>query len=263
MDSDKSFISFEPISCKKDILGDVRNVLSFDDNKDKEYISLFDVLSVLRDFNLEFENFKRFYSDKLNYIAKDKICVNSSVILNNFDYSNNLLSISFKKYIHYNWTDIYFGKQDGDLFIARSNSCLNEGILLNLGSCLSDLYDGFLGYYDYNDYSNSKSSIRVKNSSFVVDVSRYGINVYFRDLDTNKSVLRLTGYSYKNDYEFKCNSSVISEVFKDNEEDILRKLFVRIDDCPIWCQNRLFKVRLDQLRKGKFLFKVFKKRNVL
>ena len=53
--------------------------------------------------------------------------------------------------------------------------------------------------------------------------------------------------SYTDAYRIECNSGIINELLKDNEDEIFKRVFVRIDDCPEWCRQRLYEIRQNQL----------------
>ena len=45
----------------------------------------------------------------------------------------------------------------------------------------------------------------------------------------------------------KCNSSIVNEAFKNNEDEIFKRIFVRIEDCPEWSKKMLYEIRKNQL----------------
>lgn len=107
------------------------------------------------------------------------------------------------------------------------------------------MYDKFLTYASYKDYKNSKYNIHPVNSIFDVDIRNDGIDIIFKkDLD-----LFVSSGKYKR--EIRCNSNIIIEGIKGKENEILKRIYVNISDCPIWSQERLLEIRKNQLEMKK------------
>ena len=56
---------------------------------------------------------------------------------------------------------------------------------------------------------------------------------------------------YDDEYRYDCNSSLILDILKDNEDLLFKKIFVRIEDCPEWTREALYNKRKHQLEEEK------------
>lgn len=139
--------------------------------------------------------------------------------------------------------DIYFKKQNGDLYVIKSESLYTDEILSALGSTLSEMYDELLKYADYKDYKYSKDDIKPVNSNFSIGISYNGVRITVK----YSNELTLFAPSYSNDYELKCNSSIVNEALNGKKTEIFKRIFVKISDCPEWSQAMLYEIRQAQL----------------
>ncbi len=236
------FKNYYPITSKKEILEEVKKVLSEPQNNDIDCVSLYDVLNVLKKLGNYHDSVLDGYKEEFNRILKEK-SIYTSVSSFYFDYREMILKISFKT------GDIYFAKQDDDLYIIKSSSRYDDKIFQALCSNISKMYDELLKYADYYNCELTKNCIKPVNSNFYVDINSWSVSLYFNKLlfvysEELKLVAgRLGGY------ELKCNSCVVSEAFNGKEEEILKGIFVKISDCPVWSQNMLHELREKELNE--------------
>ena len=124
----------------------------------------------------------------------------------------------------------------------------DKDILETVGTELSQLYDEFIKYSSYKkDYI-----FRVKpvNSNFLVNMTPNGVGIGV--LVPNRILtydFKLDFYSVTNRYGYDCNSNTIIEAVKGNEDEIFKRIFVKIEDCPKWCQEELYEIRKNQLEE--------------
>lgn len=245
---ESKFTNYKPITSRTEILEEVKRVLLTEETKDSDCISLYDVLILLKKLNNEYNNTKKRYENKCNYILKDEIDKNSLLIIHDLDYEKKLLHISFNKYCSSDWKDMYFSKQNGDLYVVKSESLWTDEVFSALSSSLSEMYDELLKYNDYKDYKYVKNDRKPINSNFSVEISNHGICVFVKNFENKyMSELELFAPSYKDGYELKCNSSIVNEAFKGKETEIFKRIFVKISDCPEWSQAMLYEIRQNQL----------------
>ena len=240
---ERKFESYKPVNSKVEILEEVKKVLLSQENKDNNCISLYDVFIVLENFSDEYHRRKKEYENSLDYAVKNKIDYHSSVRLSNINFRKKTIEIAFSYYRHFD--NIYFTKQNGDLYITKSESAFTNEVFSALSSILSEMYDELsTKYVDYQDYKYDKENIKPVNSNFNINIDCYGIEItdkYSKEL--------LVANSYKGNYELKCNSSIVNEAFNGKESEILKKIFVKISDCPEWSQAMLYEMRQKQLAK--------------
>lgn len=245
---ESKFTSYKPITSRTEILEEVKKVLLSPKSKDNNCISLYDVLTLLKKLYSEYENIIKKYQNKLQDIAKYKIGDNSSLLLYSHNFKEKIIHIGFRnRFIWDNWPkkfdDIYFAKQNGDLYVVKSESSYTNEILSALGSTLSEMYDELLKYADYTDYKYSKYDIKPVNSNFSISISYNGVWITVKYLKE----LELFATSYDNGYELRCNSSVVNEALNGKKTEIFKRIFVKISDCPEWSQAMLYEIRQAQL----------------
>ena len=243
---ESKFISYKPITSKKEVLEEVKSVLLSPKIKDADCISLYEVLVLLKKLYREYNAIGKKYKSRFDFIVKRKFNESSSVVYHDFDYKKNILHISFGKYTSSDYSDMYFSKKDGDLYVVKSESYCTEEVFSALCSVLSEMFDELLKYSDYKDYDYIKRDINPVNSNFNINISDEGIRLYVKNMDKD---LELFAPSYKSDYELKCNSSIIHEALNNKESELLKNIYVKISDCPKWSQDALYKIRQSQLKE--------------
>jgi len=246
---ESKFTNYKPITSRTEILEEVKNVLLTQNIKDNDCISLYDVLTLLKKLDNEYDSIIRRYENRFDYVAKERLGESSSVYYRGFDYEKNILYISFSKYYRSSdYDDMYFAKQNGDLYVVKSESCWTDEVFSALSSSLSEMYDELLKYADYMDYKFTKNDRKPVNSNFNVNISYPGIWLTVKDFNNRfMNELELFASSYNGSYELKCNSSIVNEAISGKETEIFKRIFVKISDCPEWSQARLYEIRQNQL----------------
>ena len=241
---DSKYITYKPVASKTLILDEIRSVLIAPKNKDTDCISLYDVSVFLKRMNNQYDNVLTKYRSQCDGIL-DIVLPDSSFILYKFNYDKKTLNTGFKKYFHGSWGDINFAKQNGDLYVAEAESCYSDDVLVILGPYLSEAYDELIKYSDYMNEDYSIFNKKAVNSNFIICVSCYGAKILVKDGFSTE--FSLFDPSYENEYKLECNSNIVNESVKGHEEEIFKKVYVKISDLPIWCQDKLYEIRQDQL----------------
>ena len=87
------------------------------------------------------------------------------------------------------------------------------------------------------------------NSNFFANIYNSGV-----DLCDSKEVnpnFELTKKNYEDDYTYNCNSRIVLSTIKDQEDEIFKCTFVKIEDCPNWMQELLYQIRKEQIESKK------------
>jgi len=231
---------YSSLVSKIEILEEVRNVL-MSSNKDCQCVSLYDVLELMKETDNQFHQAKDHYFSEINGLLA-KRDVNSWISSSDFDFEQDTLDLRFYGGFD-KFQSISFGKENGDLFVKKSDIHFVDKFLLELGNVISKLYD---------EYGLEQSNYQVStvNSKFLANISHYGVKVYppFR-LSHSLGEFALSAYSYCSDYDYCCNSHQVLSVLKGNEDEFLKHIFVSIEDCPTWSQPILFANRKRQLEE--------------
>ena len=251
---DSKISTFERLK-PTEILNEIKNIFLQDINDDKDCISLYNVACLMKEMKKKYENLK----DNYEYSLED----GKHIVIYDFDYNNDELGIGipFLGEIY----DIYLKKQDGDLFITKSEYYDSQMVLNTLGNKLSRLYDEFM---KFKDFKNEKSyGIKTVNSIFYSNVCSLEVSFFYALPSKGlKPILNdgfeVKSYSYSSNYGCKCNSVNTLNVIKNNEEELFKRIFVKIEDMPKWCQDALYEIRKEEIeiKQEKSKIKVLKEK---
>ena len=236
---------FKPVHSRTEILEEVKSILVTEKSTDPELISLYDVAVLLKVMHAEYDKAKSAAEEQVKLGAKYYFGDGASIYFTTFNYKNKTLTAHFKKFRSSDYEEVVFSKNDGDLYIVSSNSPYNREILRDLGVYLSDLYDVLLRFENYRDDNEAKYHVDAVNTSFEASISHYGAGIY--EYDNGNQKFKLFSPSYDNEFHIECNSSMLTEAFKDNEDELFKRVYVPIAECPSWCQDALRERRKKQL----------------
>jgi len=226
------------------MLNEMKDLLVKECCKDKDCISLYDVLTVVKNRRNKYDDFKWNF---LKYIA-EKMGVSFLTIspysIYDFDFKNNELNIG------YNFKDdATFTKVDGDLIIKSSETFKAQELLSKCGEKISDYYDSCLQYQSL--FMQCSKDIQSVNSDFLVDIDAKEISISskFEKMGHTYDFKLSINFIY-GEYEYKCMSNTVISAFRNNEDEIFKRIFVRIEDCPKWTWFLLYELRKEQLEKN-------------
>ena len=234
----------------------VENILNSNEvNKDTESISLLSVLNLLKKNYNNFEEFEKYIEKCIYSRVKNNYGYSASFIIGNFDYEYNELPAAFKTHSTGDYKDIIFSKRKSednyinntnksdDLYIKKSDHYEDMNLIVLLADLLSSYYDKCI------EYKSKKTSevnfIKTNNTNFRVSIKYNAVELYFKGLGSVSSV----DYSFiTNDYRYYINSSNIINILKDKEDVFFSKIYVRINDCPNWMQDKLRTIRYEEIK---------------
>ena len=134
-------------------------------------------------------------------------------------------------------------KNDGDLNAERIDGYVNtEEILLSAGKYISNAIDE---YQEYDEFKQQRcNNIRTMNSKFKVDISSFGVS-----LRSGGNNFSLDMKSYTDEPDYSCSSYNIISILDKKENELFKKIYVRIDDCPEWMHGILYERRASALQE--------------
>lgn len=231
----KSMTNYDPITSPKEILEELKLVLEQDRNKDENSISVYDVINLVRNKYNECKSLDRNLYHRISGLADlDYLFLDID-----YDYENRYLIVS------YHCNDMFFTKQNDDLILVKSEYYNAKDILGKCGKEISERYDKFIEDISfYRDYINNVQST---NSNFKINSDEYSIDIKYNHSFT------LSAMTYKNEYKYDCNSNNVTSICRDKEDEIFKRVFIKIDDCPEWTHEILYGIRKEQLEKQKRL----------
>lgn len=244
---ESKFTKHKPITSRTEILEEVKRVLTAPKNKDNNCVSLYDVAVLISQMYYKYDSIKDNCKSRIDSLIAQEFCSSTRVVIYDFDYNNKELRIGFK-YLGDDYDEITFIKKDGDLYVSKSESWWGTRVLRAIGTELSELYDQFIKFSDYKIDHNY--GVKPVNSNFFVNISPYGVDIYTKSM-TNRFMkdFELTFPRHAGDYEYDCNSTTVISAFRGKENEIFKRIFVKIDDCPKWSQAMLYEIRQNQLAK--------------
>ena len=246
---ESKYKKYEPMSSRFQILEEIKRIITTNKIKNNDCISLYDAAVLMSQMNYKYNSIKDSYNSQINYLIKQKFGSSSISVIYDFDHINNKLGIGFNYFgVGYDYAKITFIKEDGDLYILDSQSCWSKEVLAAIGTKLSELYDEFIKFSDYKKEHNY--CVKPINSNFFVSISSYGVSIFTKST-TNQFMkdFELTFPSYVNEYKYNCNSTTIINAFRGYENEIFKRIFVKIQDCPKRSQAMLYEIRQNQLAK--------------
>ena len=148
--------------------------------------------------------------------------------------------------------NIYMKTLKEDNAIARELYNTLIGDYQKYPDCVS-LYDikKYLSGMDY-PYSTDLFCLdqKIIDSKFLVTISKGIIIVFsvYAPTTCYKNFYLSIDY-INNEYQYKNNNKLIKKILIGNEIELLKKLFIKIDDCPSWSREHLYLIRKKQLEK--------------
>lgn len=239
----------KPLSNSKEILEEVTELFTQEKTIDTDCISLYAITNLMKKFSNGYDYIKERYQEHFNNILREEY-YDSSIVIYDFDYKKKQLRIGFKYWNDYD--KIVFTKQNDDLCVVESESLYSQEVLTLIGKGLSELYDELIKFSDFKNQSTFES--KSSNSNFLVNVNAYGVDICIISPSNRFSNdFKLSSRSYKNGYDYECNSTSVLSALQGKEDEIFKRIFVKIDDCPEWSKQTLYQTRQEQLAEEKRL----------
>ena len=144
-----------------------------------------------------------------------------------YDSENRYLIVS------YYFDKMFFTKQNDDLILVKSEYYNAKDILGKCGKEISERYDKFIQDISfYRDYINNVQST---NSNFKIHSDKNSIDIKYNHSFT------LSAITYKNEYKYDCNSNNVISVCRYKEDELFKRIFIKIDDCPEWTHEKFYR----------------------
>lgn len=221
------------------------------DSNESLSISLFDILELLEDKYWEFWNINHNFENNIYYNWDMYSFMGINPFWSEFDYNENKLVITLHS------EKLCFKKYESNV-IACNNSYSENKLISESSNIISKFIDVCLAYSDFN--TQNSNNIKSTNSDYLVNIKNKGIDVI---LEGEKLEIQYRTYrDNTKKYKIYCESSDKVDIFRGKENELFKKIFVRIDECPEWIQDKLYEIRHKQLEKEKhkiFIKSLFKK----
>ena len=227
---------------KRDTLHDIKAILFSEPNTDSDVISLNDLSKVIEYKKNEYKKMIDKNNDDFEYLLFSNFNGVSDVHFYCFDYYLDELILNVSGLS--NSEKIYVTKENGKLKISNKESEFADEVMKVLGDEISCFYDKLYSYKPF--FQTPKKTIKPVNSDFMVEVSNLYIKVY-NFLNYNYI---FDMYQSSNTYKINSNSNEVSNYVNGKEDIIFNKIFIKIDDCPVWSKPLLYELRQEQLNNN-------------
>lgn len=209
------------------ILEEIKKIL-IEDINDDDCISINEIINLNVKMKASYDSFKANSKSNLEHIIQGKYYKPKFEVYD-FDYENSIMSIGINSFNKFE--KIYFGKNENDIYIVKSDTYRANSILAMAKEELNKLFDEFVKYGSYT--YESKRNIESVNSNFLVDINRFNVNVKVPTRNFQLNV-NSNGSCF---YSSKVSGAV--DMFIINEKEILDKLYVKLEDCPTWIRKNI------------------------
>ena len=257
--SDKTITEYKPVTSSAEILNEIKYILETDKNIDDDsictpialnenYISLFDIYTVIVNKNNEFKIKENFFEKIIRDTITEHFSEDSRCVFYGLNFANNEISMGFERYSgDWDYAKIVFAMHNEDLYLKSSESSYGQEIFQILNEVIFNAYNELITYKSFKE--ESAYNIKTMNSSFFANI--YDTGVDLRDNQSLSPNFELTKKSFKDEYTYDCNSRIILNTIKGQEDEIFKCTFVKIEDCPNWMQKLLYEIRKEQIENKK------------
>ena len=224
----------------KKILEEIEKILLTESCVDPNLISLNHITSLIRQKNNEYKKIKEDYQIILENIIKSNIDQKYSLIIYDLYFNKEELVIGIKRNEKSDWEKISIKKNNNELYISWTTSYLGNIILEHLKTQLIELFNKIIEFQNFN---TENKNILALNTEFQIQINNYGVNLY-------KSEFSVRSRNYEHEYEYDYKDKELLELLSGKEDEIYKRVFVKITDCPYWMQETLTDIREKELKEN-------------
>ena len=139
----------------------------------------------------------------------------------------------------------YFKEPDGTIKEKKLEGYHDYNVLGNVSEHILDLINFYLSIEETRKQRRNK--IKSVNSDLFIDIDHYNIDVYIDKYGGYymglNPLFKSTFYTYSDKIEHSYAYSDILDKLTNNEMEFLKKIHVKIDDCPSWIREQLYQKR--------------------
>lgn len=241
--------SMENESEYNEILEKVKKLISGKrtESKSRDYISIYSITRLLKSYFKRLNSLKKTSAHSMEQLIYEECGQYINIAIGDFDSKKETLCIGVKTnplIESEQYKNIVFSKKNNELHIVSTelDDISSAIIFKTTGNVISDLYSKIIEYSEYKDINSG--NIKIPGSIFC-----YGINADKVTLEGNINDINLqitletnTGKTTTNS-----NSSVLTNVIQGHEDELLKRTYVRINECPKYFRKALKEARKKQL----------------
>ena len=238
------------------ILEKLKKLISDKNIKNRDYISLYSITKLLKSSSKKLNVLKETCARSMEQLIYEECGQYINIVIGEFDSSSKTLSIGIKTnplIESEQYKNIVFSKENNELCINRTElDATSNGIILRTtGSIISSLYDELAKYSGYKDINSS--NIKIPGSIFSCRISKDKVTVEGNISGIGLQIISQTDTSQNN---VSSNSNILINAIKGHEDELFKKAYIKINDCPKYLRKTLKEVRRKQLtvkKKAKVL----------
>ena len=238
------------------ILEKLKKLISDKNVKNRDYISLYSITKLLKSSSKKLNVLKETCARSMEQLIYEECGQYINIVIGGLDSSSKKLSIGIKTnplIESEQYKNIVFSKENNELCINRTelDATSNAIILRTTGSIISNLYDELAKYSGYKDINSS--NIKIPGSIFSCEINKDKVTVEGNINGIELQIISQTDTSQNN---VSSNSSILINAIKGHEDELFKKAYIKINDCPKYLRKTLKEVRRKQLtvkKKAKVL----------
>lgn len=232
-----------------ELIEEIENILKSQPSKDVNYISLYEVVKLIRNKNNEYKDLKKRYAFLLGEHFRSCKPKYIHFEVADFDYENNELKIEidntpvFRPIYH----SIIFKKENEEIYVKETETDWSSDILYILKDELSELYDKFLKFSKFK---------KTKEFKVIPLNCQFDIKIYVKYFTYISAFLKEHSFfmlRFSNEIsEYKYDgfiSSSITDILYNNEDNLLRNILIKISDFPEWMQPVFYETRRQEIEE--------------
>lgn len=222
---------------------ELKRLIDMDVGLDKDVISVYSILSVLRNISYRYITKRNECSYDIKIAAEEKYGYYSQVEVIDFDYENEVLKLLLKKGKHTNWEPILIKKENGRLKTVNNDATSLEFVVVCYDS-LNACYDYFINSKGY--YTETIAELDSKNTNFTLTYNKDGISVKSKGYSTD---IKIDAPIYPHTYEIECEDEKLKEEIRPYMEYLLSGIRVDINECPSWIKEDVITKRTNEVKE--------------
>lgn len=238
------------------ILEKLKKLISDKKVKNRDYISLYSITKLLKSSSKKLNVLKETCARSMEQLIYEECGQYINIVIGELDSSSKKLSIGIKTnplIESEQYKNIVFSKENNELCINRTelDATSNAIILRTTGSIISNLYDELAKYSGYKDINSS--NIKIPGSIFSCGINKDKVTV---EGNINGMELQIISQTDTSQNNVSSNSSILINAIKGHEDELFKKAYIKINDCPKYLRKTLKEVRRKQLtvkKKAKVL----------
>ena len=236
----------QKINTKEEITKAVLSVFENEPIYDQDCASVYEILMIYQNLDKQIKNVKDKTKNVIQTILNNRVDSDIYCSVHDFDYDTHSIQIYMSTRWSSTWDKYeYFKEPDGTIKEKKLEGYHDYNVLGNVSEHILDLINFYLSIEETRKQRRNK--IKSVNSDLFIDIDHYNIDVYIDKyggyyMELNP-LFKSTFYTYSDKIEHSYAYSDILEKLTNNEMEFLKKIHVKIDDCPSWIREQLYQKR--------------------